>query len=81
MNGDVIGVRREGPKFKDCTAARQYVYSVLASMIEAEINDQYDGAEGWMFGGIDNEFDRRRLDKELKKTKAKMLKRAEELQR
>ena len=39
--------------------ARRYVYAVLVSVLENEFNDD----EGWMFGGIETEPDRRRLTK------------------
>lgn len=36
--------------------ARRYVYVVLSSALETDLGDP----QGWIFGGIDNEFDRRR---------------------
>ena len=55
--------------------ARRYVYRVLASCLE---DDVQHAAEGWVFGGLENEFDRRRAKraaelviKELRKKGAK----------
>ncbi len=53
------------------------MFNVLASVIDHELSE--DGADGWMFGGVDNEFDRRRLTNELKKHRSFVLKRAAKL--
>lgn len=37
--------------------ARRYVYRVLATCLDTDLGDD----EGWMLGGIDCEFDRRRV--------------------
>lgn len=63
--------------FRNCVEARAYMFNVMASVIDNELTD--DQKDGWMFGGVDNEFDRRRLTNELKKYKAFVLKRASKL--
>ena len=63
-------------RFKSCVEVRAYVYAVMASMLEQDASDE---SCGWMFGGIDSEFDRRRLRKEIAKAKAFCLKRAQKL--
>ena len=70
--------RAEGGR-KASTAARAYLYGVVASMLEAEYATSPANREGWVFGGIENDFDRRRLLKELKKLEAEMLRRARKL--
>lgn len=49
---------------KPQTEARKYVYNVLSQMLECELSP--DENEGWMFGGIEDDFDRRRLKKAIK---------------
>jgi hypothetical protein len=49
---------------KPQTEARKYVYNVLSQMLEHELSPDED--EGWMFGGIDDVFDRQRLRKAIK---------------
>lgn len=39
--------------------AHRYIYKVLASSLQADLND----AEGWVFGGVTQEPDRRRARK------------------
>ena len=39
--------------------ARSYVYGVLCAMLESELTP--DQRDGWMFGGIEMEPDKRRL--------------------
>jgi hypothetical protein len=50
------------------TEARRYVYLVLASMLARELEDD----EGWMFGGIEDESDRRRLGKAIRAVRVEM---------
>lgn len=49
---------------KPQTEVRKYVYNVLSQMLERELSP--DENEGWMFGGIEDDFDRRRLKKAIK---------------
>jgi hypothetical protein len=42
---------------KPSAEARRYVYAVLASCLADDMTDR----GGWVFGGIDSDFDRRRL--------------------
>jgi len=53
-------------------AARRYVYNVLVAMLAHELTDH----EGWMFGGIDNDCDRRRLKNAILAVKVEMAKKA-----
>jgi hypothetical protein len=39
--------------------ARRYVYMVLATSLDVDLQDP----DGWMFGGMENEVDRRRVRK------------------
>lgn len=57
---------------KPQTEARRYVYNVIAAMLENEFNEP-DCYDGWMFGGIEQEPDRRRLTKAIKSVIAEML--------
>jgi hypothetical protein len=57
------------------TMARAYVYNVLVAMLDNEPNEP----EGWMFGGIENEFDRRRLTKAIRQVQDELRKKAEKL--
>ncbi len=52
--------------------ARRYVYAVLVSMLAEEIREGNDRGEGWMFGGVDDPFDRRRLFKAIKAVASEM---------
>jgi hypothetical protein len=52
--------------------ARRYVYNVLTMMLDYELTDR----EGWMFGGIDNECDRRRLKTAIRAVIREMTKKA-----
>lgn len=42
---------------KPSAEARRYVYGILAAILEHELTD----ADGWVFGGIELDADRRRL--------------------
>ncbi len=54
---------------KPSAEARRYIYRVLAAAVETDIRDR----DGWILGGVDNEFDERRLRKEAKKVAAELL--------
>lgn len=58
---------------KPQTEARRYVYAVLAAIIANERRDR----GGWFFGGIEDEFDKRRLNKALDAVYREMLRRKE----
>ncbi len=60
---------------KPQTEARRYVYGVLCAMLDSEFNDP-DFHEGWMFGGIEHEPDRRRLTKAIKLVRAELARKA-----
>ena len=47
---------------KPQTEARRYVYGVLATAIENDGEDM----RGWLFGGLEDEVDRRRVEKAAK---------------
>jgi hypothetical protein len=49
---------------KPQTEARKYVYNVLVQMLQQELSP--DENEGWMFGGVYDEPDQRRLRKAIK---------------
>lgn len=46
------------------TEARRYVYGVLCAMLAHELTQE--ARDGWMFGGIEQEPDQRRLTKAIK---------------
>jgi len=52
--------------------ARRYVYAVLVAVLNNEFNER----DGWMFGGIEDEFDRRRLTKAIKAVAVEMLRKS-----
>lgn len=54
---------------KPSAEARRYVYNVLATSIETDLGDH----EGWLFGGLDDEVDRRRVKKAAKLVVAELL--------
>lgn len=58
---------------KPQTEARRYVYRIISTMLTSELGDR----EGWMFGGIDNEFDRRRLRKAIVAVRDEMKRKAD----
>lgn len=66
-------------KRKPSTMARAYVYAITAAMLEAQYSTEPEATEGWMFGGIEHEPDRRRLLKEIKRLEKEMLSRAAKL--
>lgn len=57
---------------KPQTEARRYVYAILSEMILSEIREQGQ----WMYGGIENEFDRTRLTKALNAVRKEMKRKA-----
>ena len=57
---------------KPSTEARRYVYAILVPMLQHELCDEAQ----WMFGGIDCEFDRRRLRIAIKKVIVEMERKA-----
>lgn len=56
--------------------ARRYVYSILVAMLDSQLNHHPENVEGWMFGGIETEPDRRRVAKAIKAVQADFTKRA-----
>ena len=54
------------------TEARRYVYAVLSAMLDHELCEP----EGWMFGGIEQEPDERRVRKAIKAVRAEMLRKS-----
>lgn len=56
---------------KPQTEARRYVYRVLGAMLDYELNPEE--RNGWMFGGIDQEPDQRRLRKAIEAVKKELL--------
>lgn len=54
---------------KPSAEARRYIYRVMATALDTDMTDD----EGWVFGGIDCEFDRRRLREAAKRVRADLL--------
>lgn len=54
------------------TEARRYVYAIVATMLEHEPSDP----DGWIFGGIEREEDKRRLRKAIRSVSSEMRKKA-----
>lgn len=52
--------------------ARRYVYAVLAS----SLTDDLTNSEGWVFGGMEDEVDRRRARKAAKLVIAELIRKA-----
>lgn len=52
--------------------ARRHVYRILVPMLQHELTDP----DGWMFGGIAEEPDKRRLTKAIKAVAVEMARRA-----
>lgn len=65
---------------KASTMARAYVYQVVYAMLDDQLNNHPENVEGWMFGGIENEFDRQRLTKEIRQLQAEMARRSKKIQ-
>lgn len=65
-------------KTKPSTQARKYVYRVIGAMLDHQLSDNTENREGWIFGGIDNEFDRRRLTAAIKRIQLEMYKKGRE---
>lgn len=69
------------PKFpkgnEGVIAARQYLYGVLWSMLDTELNgDNLGKLEGWVFGGIETEHDKKLLIKAIERLKSSVRKKA-----
>lgn len=62
---------------KPQTEARRYVYRIIFSMLDSEFNEP-DFHQGWMFGGIENSADRRRLTKAIRAVQKEMLRKVGE---
>jgi hypothetical protein len=58
---------------KPQTEARRYVYAILVAVLEHEHHDP----DGWMFGGVEDSFDQRRLHKAINAVKAEMRRKAD----
>jgi hypothetical protein len=54
---------------KPSAEARRYVYAVLATIIDNDMN----GEQQWFLGGIDDDADRRRVRKAAKAVEAEMI--------
>lgn len=52
--------------------ARRYVYRVLFAMLDHELTER----DGWMFGGIEQEPDQRRLTKAIEAVKKEIKRKA-----
>lgn len=59
---------------KPQTQARRYVYRIMVTMLENELES--NERDGWMFGGIEQEPDVRRLTKAIKEVAAEMFRKA-----
>ncbi len=57
---------------KPSAEARRYVYAVLATIID---NDM-DGDQQWFLGGLEDDCDRRRVRKAAKAVEAEMIRKA-----
>lgn len=53
---------------KPSTEARRYVYRMLLNMLSHDNEDPH----GWLWGGIEDDFDRRRLKIAIGKVKAEL---------
>ena len=47
--------------------ARRYVYGVLVAMLHSQLHHHPENVEGWMFGGIENDADRRRVKRAIER--------------
>lgn len=54
---------------KPQTEARRYVYGIIWAML----NNEHAGDGGWIYGGVENEFDVRRLEKAVAAVQKEML--------
>lgn len=59
---------------KPQTEARRYVYRIIALMLSHELRDE--NRDGWMFGGVEQEQDRRRVEKAIKSVRSEMKRKA-----
>lgn len=55
--------------------ARRYVYGILATMLEHELTPEE--RDGWIFGGIEFDADRRRLKRAVRDVVAVLRKKAQ----
>jgi hypothetical protein len=63
--------------FRPSAEARRYVYAVLGAMLEHELSEARNfNHDGWMFGGIEDEADRRRLTKAINLVRDEMRRKA-----
>ena len=70
------------PKFpkgrEGVTAARKYLYGVLWSILDYELSpDNLGKLEGWVFGGIETEHDKKLLVEAVERLQSELLKRSE----
>lgn len=56
---------------KPSTEARRYVYGIISAMLDHELTD----LDGWIFGGIEHEADRRRLSRAVRLVQLEMRRR------
>lgn len=63
-------------RFGSRRAVRAYVYSVCASMLNAQHATHPENVEGWMFGGVEGEEDRAAVLAEVKRLECEMADRA-----
>lgn len=59
------------------TEARRYVYAILAKMLSDELRQGDEHGGGWMFGGVEDEVDLRRLKKAIKAVRSEMQRKAQ----
>lgn len=71
--------RFPGSKREARREARAYVYNICAAMLEAQYNTAPENREGWMFGGLEEEDDRRLVYEEIKRLESELLKRGAKL--
>jgi hypothetical protein len=60
---------------KPSTEARRYVDAVLWSMLEAEL-EAAEREHTWMFGGLDDEVDRRRVRAAIRRVQTALQRKA-----
>ena len=58
---------------KPSAEARRYIYAALANFLEDDVDH---APTGWMFGPLDDEFDRRRVRTEASKVVAELRRKA-----
>ena len=65
-------------RFLSRKSVRRYMLNVNSMMLENEFNAP-DCREGWMFGGVENEEDRKLLETEIRIYIAELLAKAKKL--